>query len=84
MEIDEDSACQCGCLQEQRVFHSANNAFNRQECMCECSKEEEYTMCRDQGRFWEKDECVCRCPVEMVKPCSIGKGQRGESYKHNK
>jgi len=72
MEIEEDTACQCDCLQEQKICHRARHSFNRQECRCECREEEEYTMCRDQGRVWDTEECVCRCPMETVKPCSTG------------
>ena len=73
LAIEEDSACRCGCLQEQRVCHNARHSFNTQECRCECRVEEEYTLCRDQGRVWDNEECVCRCPMQMLKPCSTGK-----------
>ena len=52
MEIEEDTACQCDCLQEQKICHRARHSFNRQECR----EEDEYTLCRDQGRFWDNDE----------------------------
>eukprot|EP00092_Neocalanus_flemingeri_P023164 GFUD01025117.1.p1 GENE.GFUD01025117.1~~GFUD01025117.1.p1 ORF type:complete len:295 (+),score=80.04 GFUD01025117.1:173-1057(+) len=70
--IEEDSACQCACLQQQRICANARHSFNSHSCSCECQVEEEYTLCRDQGRVWDNKECVCRCPVEMVKPCSTG------------
>ena len=70
--IEEDTACQCDCLQEQKICANVRHSFNRRTCSCECQVEEEYTLCRDQGRVWDNEECVCRCPVEMVKPCSTG------------
>ena len=73
LAIEEDTACRCDCLQEQKICHNARHSFNTQECRCECREEEEYTLCRDQGRLWDNGECVCRCPVEMVKPCSTGR-----------
>ena len=68
LAIEEDTACRCDCLQEQKICHNARHSFNTQECRCECREEEEYTLCRDQGRLWDMEECVCRCPVKMVKP----------------
>eukprot|EP00092_Neocalanus_flemingeri_P012560 GFUD01013538.1.p1 GENE.GFUD01013538.1~~GFUD01013538.1.p1 ORF type:complete len:231 (+),score=70.19 GFUD01013538.1:354-1046(+) len=70
--IEEDTVCQCDCLQEQRICANARHSFNSHSCSCECQVEEEYTLCRDQGRVWDNEECVCRCEVEMVKQCSTG------------
>ena len=72
LAIEEDTACRCDCLEEQKICNNARHSFNSQECRCECKEEEEYTMCRDQGRLWDSEECVCSCPVGLVKPCSTG------------
>ena len=73
LEIEEDTACECDCLQEQRICHNTRQVFRSEECRCECSNEEEFTLCRDQGRLWDNEVCACKCPQEMVKPCSTGK-----------
>ena len=78
--IEEDTSCQCDCLQEQKICANVRHSFNRRTCSCECQVEEEYTLCRDQGRVWDNEECVCRCPVEMVKPCSTGMQQCNHKY----
>ena len=83
--IQEDTACRCGCAQEQETCTSDRQAFNTHSCMCECKEKEEYTMCRDKGRVWDYKECVCSCPLELVKPCSTGlltfmKSHRFPSY----
>ena len=70
--IQEDTACRCGCSQEQEACISHRQAFNINTCMCECKEEEEYTMCRDKDRVWDYQECVCSCPLELVKPCPTG------------
>jgi len=70
--IEEDTACQCDCLQEQKTCPNTRHSFDSQSCSCQCQNEKEYTLCRDQGRLWDTDECVCMCPVDMVKPCSSG------------
>jgi len=70
--IEEDTACQCDCLQEQKNCVNTRHSFNSQTCTCQCQEEKEYTLCRDQGRLWDNEECVCRCLVETVKPCSTG------------
>ena len=72
LAIEEDTACKCDCLQEQKICHNARHSFNSQECRCECKEEEEYTLCRDKGRLWDNQECVCSCPMGLVKPCSTG------------
>ena len=73
LEIEEDTACECDCLQEQRICHNTRQVFRSEECRCECSNEEEFTLCRDQGRLWDNEVCACKCPQEMVQPCSTGK-----------
>ena len=72
LEIEEDTACDCDCLQEQKICHNTKQVFNSEECRCECSNEEEFTLCRDQGRLWDNEVCACKCHQEMVKPCSTG------------
>jgi len=72
LDIQEDTACHCDCLQKQKVCHNIKQTFNSEECMCECTNKEEFILCRDQGRLWDNEKCMCRCGKENMKPCSTG------------
>jgi len=72
VEVEEDTACRCDCLEKQEKCPHPKHEFNRASCDCECRDKDAKQQCRDQGRVWSSERCVCSCPMAAIKPCSTG------------